>query len=370
MDHDVVSRAEELRACLKVWRDAYYNLTPVVPDPVYDSAKDELARLEPSDPEVTAVGAPPPQFSLWEKVVHEIPMGSLGKVNSLAEFREWVEKTGSGSFFYTHKIDGSSMELVYDGGRLVRAVTRGDGTVGEDVLSNVSQVPDVPQSVPVSGRFIVRGEVVMLKSVFQAKYAGEYANPRNTAAARVREKKSGGASCADLSFVAFWTGPRPDRPDTMLGIVTRLHMLGFRIPTNMGVWPVRGIEKEFDCTKESRDDVPYEIDGMVVSVNDMTVMDELGDLNMRPRGQVAWKFDAAMCETRVTDVRWQIGPTGRITPVAVLEPVNIGGVVITNVSLHNLIMFADLKLSRGCRVLVSRRNDVIPYIEQNLDLVA
>jgi DNA ligase (NAD+) len=288
-------------------------------------------------------------------------------VNSYDDFVTWASGTGATEFFLTHKIDGSSMELVYDGGRLVRCVTRGDGTIGEDVTFNVSQVPTVPKTVNVAGRLTVRGEVVMFKSTFQESYSKEYANPRNTAAAKVREKKHGGIHCRDLMFLAYWMSDHPERPDTVHDMIGWLEKAGFKTPIRHEPGNVDQIREKFSLESLGRVSLPYEIDGMVVSVNDMKKLGSLGDHNMRPRGQIAWKFNAEMRETRVTGVVWQVGPTGRICPVAKVDPVNIGGVSITSVSLHNLSMFRELGLWPGCRVLVSRRNDVIPYVEQNLD---
>lgn len=361
-----MSRAEELKAKIQEAKDAYYNLNPIVTDQQFDAWVDELRRLDASNPELASVGASPPQFSVWEKVRHEIPMGSLGKANSVDEIREWAEKTGASTFFVANKIDGSSMELVYDGGKLIRCVTRGDGNVGEDVTANVSRIPSVPKEIPVPGHLVVRGEVVMMKDVFAAKYSGEYANPRNTAAAFVREKKGGGERCLDLEFIAYWANDRLDSV-TFDGLFSGLRQLGMKVPEPTCMSGLNGVIGFFDEVRNARGKIPYEIDGLVVSVGRLEDLEELGEHNLRPRGQIAWKFDAAMCETKVVDVRWQVGPTGRITPVAVLDPVSLGGVVVTNVSLHNLILFQELKLFPGCRVLVSRRNDVIPYIEQNLD---
>lgn len=366
-----MNRVEELQTKLKAWRESYYNLSPTATDMEYDAARDELARLSPENHEVTAVGAAPPQHSVWEKVRHEIPMGSLDKANSSGEFDEWVAKaSGSSTWFITHKIDGSSMELVYRGGKLVRCVTRGDGVIGEDVTANVSKIPSVPKTLPVPADVTVRGEVVMTKAVFAEKYSQEYANPRNTAAGKVREKKGGGAACRDLEFLAYWMHPedQTDRHSTMFFMMKWLDQHGFKTPPCEASTELSAIRQRYSQAATERDQIPYEIDGMVVSVNNLYLLEEMGYASGRPRGQIAWKFDSATCETRVVDVRWQVGNSGRVTPVAVLEPVNIGGVVITNVSLHNLTLFQELKLSRGCRVLVSRRNDVIPYIERNLDL--
>lgn len=359
------NEAELLAKELAEYREAYYNLEPVVPDDVYDAKKARLAELVPEHKEVTAVGASPPRDSLWEKVRHEIPMGSLDKVNTVEEFDEWAAKTGSDKFGITYKIDGASLELVYEKGSLIRGVTRGDGTIGEDVTSNVSRIPDIPKVLSSPIDAIVRGEVVMFKKVFDDKYADRYANPRNTASSKMREKKGGGADCENLNFLSYWIRCE-DSPKFLIYMFNLLNSLGFQIP-EVCAGSADLVKQRFLEVSKNRSSVPYDIDGMVVSVHDLALMESLGDISMKPRGQRAWKFESEKAETRVLDVVWQVGPTGRVTPVAKVEPVKIGGVTIESVSLHNLKMFAELKLFRGCRVLIERRNDVIPYISQNLD---
>ena len=361
---------ENAKAKLRLWQEAYYNLDPLVPDSEYDALLTWVQTQEPEAIEVKSVGAVVPTHSIWEKVAHDIPMGSLSKANNEAEFIEWAEKIPSGTWFITHKIDGSSMELVYKAGKLVRCVTRGDGLVGEDVTANIMQVPSVPKKLPINIDVTVRGEIVMLKDVFRNKYSEEYANPRNTAAGKVRQKRDGGEACKDLEFLAYWLkmGNHLDQPKTMHVTFMWLQNHGFKTPGGLASVGLETIKDHFSQTAKSRDEIPYEIDGMVISVNNIELMEELGDLNMRPRGQLAWKFDALMGITKMVGVKWQVGPSGRVTPVADIEPVEVGGVTITSVSLHNLSIFNDLKLSFGCRVLISRRNDVIPFLEKNLDL--
>lgn len=358
---DVIQRIrEELRKA----RDDYYNLTPSMSDQEYDAKKDFLAKHSPDDVEVTAVGASPPKHKVWDEVRHKIPMGSLDKVNEADDFHKWASGTGASRFLITHKIDGSSMELVYEDGRLVRCVTRGDGVVGEDVTVNVSRIPTVPKTIPIREDVTVRGEVVMRKSVFDAKYAAEYANPRNTAAGKVRDKKRGGEACEDLDFVAF-TLMSATAPATEQSRFLALSKMGFAIPDHF-VGSASEVVEWHIRTCSERSTIPYEIDGTVTRVDSIPDQEALGDRHMRPRGQMAFKFDPAMGATRMVDVKWQIGPTGRCTPVAVVEPVDVGGVTITNVSLHNLVMFRELALAPGDEVLISRRNDVIPYVERNL----
>jgi len=346
---------------------AYYDLEPIMSDSEYDALVEELRLSDPHHKEVVSVGSPASSISVWEKVRHEIPMGSLDKVNDTEEFDKWHSKIECQLFFMTHKLDGLSMELVYESGKLVRCVTRGDGLIGEDVTHNVSQIPSVPKNLKDPIDMVVRGEVVMLKSVFEEKYSSSYANPRNTAVAKVREKKGGGLDCANLDLIAY-SLIAEDRPDRMSDTMDFLKSYGFQIPSYVYVGDIDYIKSCFNTTKSIRNDIEYEIDGMVISVDNIHDLESMGELNMRPRGQIAWKFDHISAISTALNVKWQVGPSGRVTPVLEVEPVQIGGVTITNISLHNLSMFQELSLCKGNRVLISRRNDVIPYVEKNLDL--
>ena len=354
---------EELRNKVKEAQEAYYNLDPIMTDAEYDALVARLKQLAPDAAELKAVGAQAPKNSLWEKVTHKIPMGSLNKVNSEKEFEEWVEKSGAMQFFVTHKIDGSSMELVYEKGQLARCITRGDGEIGEDVTENVRRIPSIPNNITLQSNVTIRGEVVMYKDVFNKLYSEEYANPRNTAAGKVRKK--GGDDCVNLNFLAYrFHGVECM---SMVEMFHELQNLGFDIPDH-SYGDMATMKAVFSDVKHIRDSIPYEIDGLVVSINDMQVLEELGDLNMRPRGQIAWKFDALMGVSKAVGVTWQVGHSGRVSPVLSIEPVNVGGVTITSITLHNLAMFQRMKLFPGCEVLISRRNDCIPYCERNISL--
>lgn len=356
---------EELRETLKRAREAYYNLEPIMADSEYDSMRDELQKLSPKNPEIQLVGASPPMDSVWHKVKHEIQMGSLNKVNNPEEFEEWANNTRSKLFCMTHKIDGASLELVYENGALIRGVTRGDGNVGEDITTNIMKIPSIPHSLPFPDNTTVRGEVVMFKDVFNSRYSDKYANPRNTASAKMREKKNNGKDCENMNFLAYWI--KDDKHyESMSDSFRSLNNLGFDTPA-LSVGSMDDMKQFFLTATENRSSVPYDIDGMVVSVLNLDLLESLGNVSMRPKGQIAWKFDSEQAESNILDVVWQVGNTGRVCPVAKIKPVKIGGVTIESVSLHNVKMFRELKLFRGCRVLVSRRNDTIPYIESNLD---
>jgi len=361
-------RIQELENLLKKAREAYYNLEPAMSDSEYDARKAELMYLNPVSKEIVAVGAKAMKNSAWQKAEHTIPMGSLEKVNSKDEFFKWCEGTGAYEFLLTHKIDGSSMELIYKSGKLIQAITRGDGLVGEDVTSNVMQIPTIPHTIPYDNNDVtVRGEVVMFKDVFKEKYEKEYANPRNTANGKVRERKNGGVDCKNLNFLAYTVYFGGELPNTEERQFELLKEAGFEVPFHIK-GSMFDLANVFESIKDLRDQIHYEIDGLVIRVEDISIQDSLGSKNMKPNGQIAWKFEAAMSTSKVVGIRWQVGPSGRVTPVASIEPVSIGGVTITSVSLHNIALFKKMKLYEGCEVLVARRQDVIPYIETNISL--
>lgn len=369
MNDQVKQLEEEVKAA----REAYYNLEPIMSDQEYDAKIEKLRSLSEDSKELAEVGAPVPKNSLWSKVKHDIPMGSLNKVNSEKEFTDWCFSRGD-RFVISEKLDGSSMSLVYQDGTLVQAITRGDGIEGEDVLENASLVSGVKKSIERRGRVLVRGEIIMKISTFKRKYSDQYANPRNTAAGKIREKKDK-SGCTDLDFLAYNIFVNEKQTETEVQQFRELLDLGFKTPhfSDGGVMSMIEVynfmkDKREKLDKDLEYEFDYEFDGMVVRMDSIHEQNELGSKNLRPGGQVAWKFDALASESRMVDIRWSVGTTGRITPVAIIEPVNVGGVVITNVSLHNIGMFKELQLKKGSRVLVSRNNDVIPYLKANLDL--
>lgn len=355
---------EKLCDTHKKARESYYNLDPIMSDQEYDAITDLIKSIDPSNDEVIKVGAETPSHSVWEKTTHVIPMGSLNKVNSKSEFEKWAKQTGASVFLTTLKIDGSSMEVIYNDGKLTKCISRGDGIVGDNVTKNIIKIPNLPKKIDKTGQTVIRGEVVMLKSVFNDKYSDKYANPRNTAAGKIRDKKNDGDDCVNLNFVAYTMLESGDEEEKQF---RELANLGFEIPM-FRVSDSDGVMSYFEEVKSIRDSIPYEIDGLVSRVNNIKEQEDLGVDNLRPNGQIAIKFDPSMSITKVMDIKWQVGLSGRVTPVASVEAVNIGGVTITSISLHNLAMFRELKLKPACRVLVSRRNDVIPYIEENLDV--
>jgi len=358
-----MDKIQELSEKIIKARNEYYNLTPKVSDQIYDAWVDELKELDPDNQAITSIGAPVAEGSVWSKIKHEIPMGSLNKVNSESEFIDWSNKFKSDIYLITWKLDGSSMELQYRNGNLIKAISRGDGKIGEDLTKNAKQVPSIPHKLHVPLNINIRGEIIMKKSVFEEVYKNDYANPRNTAAGKIRDKKNHGIDCKNLEFLSY--DLHNQKPEFMHEKFEFLHDLGFKTPDYI----IGDINKILEYFKEiNRDKLEYEIDGLVISINDSKILESFGSKNMKPEGQIAWKFDSQMKESKALDVIWQVGLSGRLCPVLIVEPVNIGGVEISRISLHNLSLFNELKLWKGCRVLISRRNEVIPYCEYNLDL--
>ena len=358
-----MSEIEILAAKIKEAKDAYYNLDPIMSDAEYDALFQKLKSLDSNNAEITSVGSPA-KDGTSAKVKHQIPMGSLNKVNSKEEFSQWVTRISGDDVYISHKLDGLSMEVVFKDGKFISAVTRGDGIEGEDATKNVSLISDIPHKINMQD-CVIRGEVIMLKSVFQKNFAGKYANPRNTAAAKIREKKSDESKY--LSFRPYFIYADGQKFSSMEDMLNTLSKLGFSIPTLAAKVKKDEIESVYESQKTNRSSLEYEIDGLVISSNSMDEINALGEVNMRPEGQIAWKFDALMGITKAIEIKWQTGPTGRVAPILIVEPVDVGGVSISRVSLQNLDNFKSLNLFKGCRVLISRRNDVIPYCEKNLD---
>lgn len=345
----------ELEDLLKRASEAYYNLDPIMSDNEYDALYETLKALKPNSAEVRAVGATV-SGNDWGKETHVEPMGSLFKVNDVDEFLSW--SNDKDEYLITHKLDGLSLECVYENGSLMKTVTRGDGYVGENVTPNGQRINGIPKNV--SGNLRIRGEVILPVRVFNEKYKDIYANPRNAAAGMLRDRKNGHKSCEDLKFIAFWVSTQKTSHSA---VFLYLQELGFNIPQTIKIGKRLDIVSHFETSKEERTKLDYEIDGMVVYINDMEKFVGLGSKDRRPLGAIAWKYAAQSKVSKLVDIRWSVGPTGRVNPIAIIEPVNIGGVTITNVSLQNNENFKSLNLYKGATLIISRKNDVIPYVE-------
>lgn len=347
---DVEARIKELEVKIKEATVAYEAGSPLVTDAVFDAWRDELQDLHGISDVLATVGAPP--VSEWVKIKHKYPMGSLDKVNSPEEMTEWWVALETPQLLVTEKLDGISLGARFKGGKLVQAWTRGDGKVGEDITANIARVKGLP-----TGKFtgVIRGELVLKKSDFLAHFQG-YANPRNATAGTA--KRLDGSMSQHLTLLAYeiLEGRKSSTEEAQF---QELQSYGFLVPTYK-VGDPNAMWSEYQAG--IRDSLDYEIDGLVVRVNDLAKQDSLGQKNLRPRGAIAFKFAPAAKETTIEAIVWQTGGSGRVTPVAQFQAVNLVGANVTNASLYNLGYIQTLGLGVGAKVLVSRAGDVIPRV--------
>jgi DNA ligase (NAD+) len=368
-------------------RDAYYNGTPKVPDSVYDAKESLLEQHRPQSHVFKKIGAPVPVKGAWPKVKHTIPMTSLNKAQILAELESWFKSCGYSAaaahgiaVVVMDKMDGSSLAIRYENRKLVQAVTRGgDGIEGEDITRNVllmqgavKMLPPTLDGKPTPKTVNVRGEIVCKKSDFKAHFPGE-SNPRNTANGTAK-RQSDAAKCAHLSFVAYTLLPDGSGLASKSAELKTLAAMGFETPRWAEVnSPADGETLYQSYVAKTRASLDYDIDGLVFEVNDRRARENLGELNHKPKGAVAYKFPHESKPTTLRNIRWQVGNSGRITPVAEFDTVSLAGANVVQASLHNISNIHDLCASQkqtvfhvGDQILASRRNDVIPYVEELL----
>ncbi|MGM0562982.1 MAG: NAD-dependent DNA ligase LigA [Pseudomonadota bacterium] len=384
---DVQQRIDSLRRQLHQHNRAYYVLDePLVPDAEYDRLFRELQQLEEDYPEAASddsptrrVGAAP--LDQFESVAHEVPMLSLGNVFSGEELdafdqrlRERLDYPGELTYTAEPKLDGLAISLLYENGRLVRGATRGDGVTGEDVTANVRTIRSVPLVLEPGDwpqRFEVRGEVYMPLAGFEAMNArarerGDkvFANPRNAAAGSLRQLDSRIAARRPLDIYCYGVGVFDgELPDTHSDTLKKLAGWGFRIcPEIEVVTGADGCADYYRHLGQRRDQLPYEIDGVVYKVDSLQLQGDLGFVARAPRWATAHKFPPSEEMTTLADVEFQVGRTGALTPVARLEPVNVAGVVVSNATLHNMDEVKRKDVRIGDTVIVRRAGDVIPEV--------
>jgi DNA ligase (NAD+) len=399
-----LKRYQELKDLINFHNHRYHVLdAPLISDLEYDRLAAEFRALEaqhpdwatPDSPNQRAGGAPSDKF---EKVRHPAPILSLANAFGADEARAWFERicklddrVEQARFVVEPKIDGLSVVLHYRDGLLVQGATRGDGEIGEDITANLRTIKAIPLRIPVEqdpgtsdaqpalipsltvpNQLVLRGEVFIPTRAFEElnrrlEEAGEktYLNPRNTAAGSLRQ--------LDPSITA-------SRPLTLL-VYQVIHAEGGPVPTcqwELLAWlkglgfPVTDAARGFDQFEDAvaytetwstrRDELPYEADGMVIKIDDLRLAAELGFVGKDPRGAIAFKFPGREVTTRLNDIGVAVGRTGVLTPFAVLEPVEIGGVVVERATLHNFDYIAEKDIRRGDRVLVKRAGEVIPYV--------
>jgi DNA ligase (NAD+) len=397
---DVGERVRQLRETIRFYADRYYNDTAgsEIPDADYDSLVDELARLESEHPELVVedsptaiVGAVP--TGLFPPAPHAVPMMSLDKVVSFEELVAWgsrterllglsPEESAALAFVCEPKIDGLSISITYRGGKLARAATRGDGRVGEDVTANVRTIKAVPHELAVDpselpGEIEIRGEVYFPLRAFEELNARQaaaesrlFSNPRNAAAGSLRQRDPEVTASRDLSLWAYQLVivdidapgalPPPSHHSDSLRTIAHLGL-----PVNPETKPVVGLQAVYEyCTdlQNRRHALGYEIDGVVVKIDDIALHRRLGATSHAPRWSVAYKFPPEERSTLLEDIMVSIGRTGRATPFAKLTPVRVGGSTVGLASLHNQDQVAVKDVRPGDTVVVRKAGDVIPEV--------
>jgi len=390
MNTPVSARIQALREQIDLHNYRYYVLDePSIPDTEYDRLFRELQALEAAHPELVTPDSPTQRVGAkpvggFAEVRHELPMLSLDNAFSAEELHAFVRRigdrlkgvdTGTLHFACEPKLDGLAISLMYERGVLVRGATRGDGYTGEDITLNVRTIANIPLRLIGEGwpeRLEVRGEVYMPKAGFealneQARARDEktFVNPRNAAAGSLRQLDPAITAKRPLEFCCYSTGvvEGGELPAGHSETLHRLRDWGLRINPEMRV--VEGAEgclEYYRDMERKRASLPYDIDGLVFKVDDRALQQQLGFVARAPRWAIAHKFPAQEEITRLNDVEFQVGRTGAVTPVARLEPVFVGGVTVSNATLHNMDEIARLDVRIGDQVMVRRAGDVIPQI--------
>ena len=385
-DHGQNDRINWLAQQIAYHSDLYYNQAITeIPDSEFDALWDELKQLESNHPQLQRVGAEIDPGTV--KVDHMFPMRSLNKGTTDEDIGHFVRQSSleATRFLSQPKLDGSALSLEYRKGRLVRAATRGSGDRGEDVTKNARRVENVPHTLGIEVDVHIRGEVVMRKSTFEQRYAEVSPNPRNLAAGALRQKKAEGkANASDLVFLAYdakFPAESLRHPDSTPPPVAEndseiLSWLSEIAGVRPAPWVITessdadslsiGLCKETEKWVNDRLEYEFEIDGLVIKVDDLSKRELLGMTAHHPRWALAWKFPPEEATSVLLHVDWQTGRTGTITPVARIAPQRVGGVTVENTTLHNLGEVERLEICIGDKIRIVRRGDVIPKIEASL----
>lgn len=364
-----MNNIDQLRSLiLKAKHAYYYSGEPIMSDAEYDALEDELRLLSPDDPVLGIVGAPVPADAMLSKVRHSIPMGSQSKVNSEAEFLAWCLKNEVTVLHASLKGDGASAAAYYREGRLIQAISRGDGIIGEDITANAIRFKGLPawigDGAGAGFTGAVRFEVILTLEDWARIDPAQSKNPRNLCAGIMGRKH--GHQAEYLTIYAFDLDEARDGSSvifkTELEKIQRLATLGFNvIPYERCDSPEAAI-RYFNNVVQQRESLPFWIDGVVIKIDDIAQQTALGVTAGRPKGQVAWKFDSAGQETTVEDIVISGGHTGALVPTARLSPVEIGGTTVSNASMQNFDEIARLDVAIGDRVWVVKANDIIPRV--------
>lgn len=371
-------------ALLNKYAYHYYVLDdPIATDEEYDRLYRNVSAFEIENPRMILPDSPTQRvgdipLDSFEKARHPSRMWSLEDIFDASELQKWMERVAkfsdNNTYYCEPKFDGASLNLVYEGGQLVQAITRGDGTEGEAVTHNVKTIRSVPLSIDYPGRIEIRGEVVIFKAEFErinrerAK-TGEalFANPRNAAAGSLRQLDAKITAARNLVFMPYGIGENTLDIPRLSQRMAWIYSLGFRQP------PLRRVCKSFDEIetiyeemRDARDTFAMMLDGMVIKIDRIEAQEDMGYTVKFPRWAVAYKFPAVEKMTTVRDIVLQVGRTGVVTPVAVVEPTPIGGVVVERATLHNFDEIERKDIRIGDHVILLRSGDVIPKIVKSI----
>jgi DNA ligase (NAD+) len=398
---DTKKKIEELAKELLRHQYLYYvKVEPEISDREYDRMFDELVELEKKYPELVLENSPTKRVgsdldNTFPEKEHTIPVLSLDKEYTGEELEKWLTKTIKNanrelSFVVEEKIDGASIVLYYKTGQLESALTRGNGIVGNDVIENVRTIKQVPLVTEENSDFTVRGEIFIKKSEFDTynqTFENKYSNPRNLAAGSLRNIKSSVVANVPLNIFIYEGFFESTITNDHILALSKLKELGFRINKNMGFFSdnkekiaivqeklpgittgdIGDLAVYVKERRAERDRLDYEIDGLVVKINELDVRGALGYTSHHPRWAIAFKFDAPTAQTKLIDIQVQVGRNGRVTPVGILEPVKIAGSVVARATLHNQEYIDMLELGRGDFVSISKRGDIIPAVEEVIE---
>lgn len=385
----IIAQMRQLISQLKAHNHAYYVLdNPMLQDSEYDQLRQKLLNLENQYPDLVQADSPTGNVGdrplpFFTQITHAIPMLSLGNLFNFDDLQNFLRRVNdrladnqqNPEYEVELKLDGLAVSILYENGKLVQAVTRGDGQTGEDITQNIKTIRNVPHVLDFDLDFNiekleVRGEVLMPKAGFaklnrEAESKGEktFANPRNAAAGSLRQLDPNIAKNRPLAFYGYSVVQGlPSHIKTQSQALFWLKELGFTISDIELVKNAQELQDYYSSVIEKRPNLPFDIDGIVVKVNDLALQNQLGFLSREPRWATAYKFPAETVMTRLNAIEWQVGRTGQLTPVGKLEPVNVGGVTVSNVTLHNIGEIHRLDIRVGDMVSVHRAGDVIPKV--------
>lgn len=375
-------RVEVLRNLLTQYNHHYYVLdAPLVTDAEYDTLYKELITLEEAFPEYRVAHSPTQKvggevLDSFKKVTHKSPMLSLGNAFSKEELQQFEQRikdaTQLESVEYTCelKIDGLAVSLIYEEGKLVTAATRGDGEIGEDITHNIKTIASIPLILQQAVTMEARGECYMPKEAFaslneQRREQGEseFANPRNAAAGSLRQLDSRIAATRQLDM--FLYGGEISQISTQSMLLENLKALGLKTnPLTKMCHTIDEVWEYINQVSSMRETLPYDIDGVVIKVNDFQLRETIGYTNKAPKWAIAYKFPAEEVQTTILDIEWTVGRTGVVTPTAVMEPVVVAGSTVQRASLHNVDFIQEKDIRLGDTVTIYKAGDIIPEVKQ------